>query len=122
MKTFAKIGRRGLHARMRSLAALLVAASLGACALATDSFAPAFTDPGKYNFMACRELAQRETLVAKREQDLRGLMDKAAQDTGGAVIGAMAYRTDYLNAQGELKLLREVAQRKECARETRPSQ
>ena len=102
-------------------AAALLAASLGACAIATDSLAPVFTDPSKYDFLSCKEIAARETLVAKREQDLRGLMDKAARDTGGAVVSAMAYRTDYLNAQGELKLLREVAQRKDCAPEAKPN-
>ena len=61
-------------------------------------------------------------MLAAREQDLRELMDKAAKGTGGAVANAVAYRTDYLNAQGELKLMQEVAQRKECAREIKSSQ
>jgi hypothetical protein len=113
---------RDILVKSSRLPALLLAASLGACALATDSFAPIFTDPAKYDFLSCKELAARATGAAKREQDLRALMDKAAQDTGGVVVSAMAYRTDYLNAQGELKLLQEVAQRKDCAREAKPSQ
>jgi hypothetical protein len=114
----AKVRPSGLPVRMRSVAVLL-AAGLGACALATDDFAPVFTDPTKYDFLPCPELAKREALIAKREQELRELMDKSAQSTGGAVVNALAYRTDYLNARGELKLVQEVAQRKDCVREVK---
>jgi hypothetical protein len=99
--------------------ALLAAASLGACAFAPDALDPVFSDPAKYDFLACKDLVQREGQLAKREQELRDLMDKASQGTGGGVANALAYRTDYLNARGELRVLREVAQRKECAREVK---
>jgi hypothetical protein len=122
MNPFPAITRHGLLARTRSLAALLLTASLGACALATDNLASVFTDPAKYDFTPCPELAKREELLAAREQKMRELMDKASQDTGGVVASALAYRTDYLNVQGELKLVREVAQRKDCAPAVKRSQ
>jgi hypothetical protein len=119
MKAFRAMARQsGLLVRPRSVA-FLVAVWLGGCALATDDFAPVFTDPSKFDFLPCPELAKREGALAKREQELRALMDKAAQSTGGAVVGALAYQTDYLNARGELKLVQEVAQRKDCAREVK---
>lgn len=110
--------RYGLLARSGGLA-LLLSASLGACVLAPDALAPVFTDPAKYDFVSCKELTSREAALTKREQDLRELMDKASRDTGGAVANALAYRTDYLNVRGEVKLVREVAQRKDCASEVK---
>jgi hypothetical protein len=108
---------------MRTLAAVAVSAiCLGGCVLAPDSFEAVFTDPVKYDFLPCKDLDQREQILAKRERDMRELMDKASQDTGGAVANALAYRTDYLNVRGELKQVREVFQRKECAREIKRAQ
>jgi hypothetical protein len=97
----------------------VLAICLGGCVLAPDSFEPAFSDPAKFDYLECKDLNARELALAKREQEMRELMDKASQGTGGAVANALAYRTDYLNVRGELKQIREVAQRKECAREVK---
>jgi hypothetical protein len=97
----------------------VLAICLGGCVLAPDSFEPAFSDPAKFDFLECKDLNQREQLLAKREQEMRELMDTASQGTGGAVANALAYRTDYLNVRGELKQVRAVVERKECAREVK---
>ena len=98
----------------------VLAICLGGCVLAPDSFEQAFSDPSKFDFLDCKDLNAREQALARREQEMRELMDKASQGTGGAVVNALAYRTDYLNVRGELKQIREVVQRKECAREVKP--
>ena len=97
----------------------VLAICLGGCVLAPDSFEPVFNDPAKFDILACKDLNEREQVLAKREQEMRELMDKASQGTGGAIANALAYRTDYLNVRGELKQVREVVQRKECAREVK---
>jgi hypothetical protein len=97
----------------------VLAICLGGCVLAPDSLEPAFSDPAKFDFLECKDLNEREQVLAKREQQLRELMDKASQGTGGAVANALAYRTDYLNVRGELKQVRAVVQRKECARDVK---
>ena len=40
--------------------------------------------------------------------ELQALMARASQSAGGAVAGAMAYRTEYIQAQGQLKELKDV--------------
>jgi len=112
----------GILARAPWLAFLVIAASLVGCAVATDDFSRAFVDPTKFDLLPCSELANRFETIAKREQELRALMDKAAESTGGAMVSAVAYRTDYLNARGELKLLQEVGQRKNCPMGVKPGQ
>ena len=90
--------------------------------MATDDLATVFVDPTKFDVLPCPELAKRLDLMSKREQELRGLIEKAGDGAGGTVASALAYRTDYLNARGEVKLLQDVSQRKECVRETKPRQ
>ena len=41
-------------------------------------------------------------------------MDKAGQGTGGAVINIIAYKTDYVRAGEELKVLEATARSKNC--------
>jgi len=71
-------------------------------------------DPGRYSVYHCNELhAQWKVLVA-REKELHALMEKAGQGGGGAVIGSLAYRTDYESVLGEEKLLLRTAAEKNC--------
>ena len=52
-------------------------------------------DPGRYEAYHCNDLVARWKHLTDREKDLRALMDKASQSGTGAVIGAVAYRSDY---------------------------
>jgi hypothetical protein len=45
---------------------------------------------------------------------LRGLIDKANEGGGGAVIGSLAYRTDYDSVLTEERLLQRAAADKDC--------
>jgi hypothetical protein len=45
-----------------------------------------FADPGKYEFYSCEQLVPQRAFHANREQQLKLLMDKARQGTGGAPI------------------------------------
>ena len=62
----------------------------------------------------CEQIAAIREDKAKRAQDLKLLMDKAEQSTGGAVINVIAYRTDYVSATEELKVLDATARSKNC--------
>ena len=52
--------------------------------------------------------------TAKRAQDLKQLMDKAEQSTGGGIVNVIAYKTDYVSATEELKVLDATARSKNC--------
>ena len=97
------------------LAASLLAASLGACAMAdNDSLSALMVAPGKYDFHKCDQLALVGKERSERVQELKLLMDKSAQGPGGAVANALAYRNEYLTAVGDLKLLENAALSKKC--------
>ncbi len=77
--------------------------ALGACALVALALtgcgsygAGSFiVDPGHYDAYHCKDLDTRAKALVTREKELRALMDKASESGGGAVIGALSYRTDY---------------------------
>src|SRR5580704_9156720 len=105
-----------LHRRFgRVFGALLIGAGAGvalaSCGL-TDGPGTFIVDPGRYAASHCKELVTQWKQLRTREQELRGLMDKASEGSGGAVIGALAYRTDYETVISEEKLLQRTAAEK----------
>jgi hypothetical protein len=93
---------------------LLAAGLLSACSSAGLNTATVFADPGKYEFHSCEQIAAQRKIMAAREQELKLLMDKAGQSTGGAVVNVIAYQADYVNAREELKVLDATARDKNC--------
>ena len=51
--------------------------------------------------------------------ELEQLMTRAAQGAGGAFVNAIAYRSDYLQAQGELEQLAKSSADKHCASQSK---
>ena len=93
-----------------ALVALLALAGCGG----TQDPGSILIDPGRYSVYHCNDLAARWKELAKREKDLRALIDKADQTPSGAVIGSLAYRTDYASVISEEKLLQKTAAEKNC--------
>jgi hypothetical protein len=84
------------------------------CAGGTDQVASVLAQPGKYEFYPCPQLVEEWRRVSIREREIKGLMDKASREAGGAFVNAIAYQSDYLTARGELRMLEAEAQRKKC--------
>jgi hypothetical protein len=74
-----------------------------------------FADAGKYQFHNCEQLAAAAKQTSAREQQLKGLIDKAEQGAGGMIVSAMAYRTDYVAATEELRVIQSEQRNKSCA-------
>ena len=49
-----------------------------------------FADAGKYQYHTCEQLAAAAKSQSTRERELKELMDKAEQSTGGAVVSVLA--------------------------------
>jgi hypothetical protein len=94
---------------------VLLAAGLGGCAAVGDSFVSgAFVDPAKYDSYDCKQLEAERSGLATRTADLQGLIDKAQTGTGGAVVGELAYRNDYIAVRASAKLADETWRRNKC--------
>ncbi len=74
-----------------------------------------FVNPGSFDYLSCADLAQKTNVTRAREQELKMLIDRAEQGVFGTFVATTAYRPEYLKAQGDLKLLGETAQSKNCA-------
>ncbi|QAU46268.1 twin-arginine translocation pathway signal [Bradyrhizobium guangzhouense] len=101
-------------------AALVVAGfALSGCASVSETIAPAFADPARYDLYDCKQLETERKAMAHRTEDLQRLMDKAETGTGGAVVAELAYRNDYITARGQAQMVEDVWRRNKC-RETPP--
>jgi hypothetical protein len=103
-----------------ALFALLAAGfALSGCAGMTETIAPAFADPAKYELYDCKQLEGERKNLAKRTDDLQRLMDKAQTGAGGAVVSELAYRNDYVAVRGQAQLADDAWRRNRC-RESPP--
>ena len=73
-----------------------------------------FADPGQYEYFSCGLLTERRKFWAERELELRLLMDKAEQASGGTVVSMIAYKADHVAAHEELKLIDATWRAKQC--------
>jgi hypothetical protein len=92
----------------------LAAGSLSACSSMSDNPFTPFADPGTYAYHNCDQIAALQVGLRTKEQELKMLMDKAEQSTGGAIINVIAYQADYARARDELKVLEATARSKNC--------
>ena len=107
---------RGIGALLTLLAA---GVALSGCAGMSETIAPAFADPAKYELYDCKQLEGERKALAKRTDDLQRLMAKAETGAGGAVVSELAYRNDYIAVRGQAQLADEAWRRNRC-RETPP--
>jgi hypothetical protein len=101
------------HAWGGALLGFGVLALMGGCG--SDGAGVIFVDPAHYSFYRCEDLATRSKALIKRENELRGLMEKAAESPGGSVIGSFSYRSDYDTVLAEEKLVQRTATEKNCS-------
>jgi hypothetical protein len=95
--------------------ALSAGAMLSACSSAGDSRLTLFADPGIYDFYSCDQIAAQQKAFQTREQELKQLMARAEQSTGGAFVNVIAYQADYVSAKEQLQVLAATARAKNCA-------
>jgi hypothetical protein len=102
--------------RIRPFAALIWPALLAACASEishplTGGF---FADPGQYEFFSCEQIAASRMGLKAREQELKQLIDRAEQGTGGAFVSAIAYKGDHRAVREQLQVIDATARDKKC--------
>lgn len=98
---------------LRAAAALLLASLAAGCA--GDAAEGLVVRPGRFDYLGCPELATAAQNAARREQELKTLIDRAEKESFGVLMAAASYRGEYLQAQREQKMLAEAARQKNCA-------
>jgi hypothetical protein len=92
----------------------LAGALLAGCSSSGDNPLTIFADPGQYQYSTCEQLTGQRQFWAGREKELKLLMDKADQGAGGAIVNVLAYKSDYIAAGEQLKVLEATARAKNC--------
>ena len=90
---------------------------LTACASSSDTSFSLFADPGKYQYYTCAQIAAETKTSSRRQQELKALIDRADQSAGGAAVGFIAYKAEYVAAGEELEQLQSAARSKKCEQE-----
>jgi hypothetical protein len=115
----AAIARR--HAALalpRAVAGIALAgAMLAACSSTSETGYSLFADPGKYQYYNCAQIAVAMKTYSTRQQELKTLMDRADQSAGGAAVGFIAYKAEYVAVNEELDTLHATARSKSCAQD-----
>ena len=87
---------------------------LAGCAVSDEKLGSLVADSAQYEVYTCPQLAGQETALKTRLAELDTLMAKAAADTGGAVVNAVAYRPEHITVRGSLDVVRRVRAEKNC--------
>jgi hypothetical protein len=98
-------------------AVVLIYVTVGGCGCSTgfdEAASRLITAPGHYDTYPCQNIQAQIRVVQARHLELQALMARASQSPGGAVAGAMAYRTEYIQAQGQLEELGRAENAKQC--------
>jgi hypothetical protein len=96
-----------------ALVTVLACGALAGCA-SSDGMTAFIVDPGHYSVYHCKDFKAQLAYLISRQQQLRELMDKAGESSGGALIGNLTYRANYEDVLGEEKVLRRSAAEKNC--------
>ena len=75
----------------------------------------AFTQPGRYSIYNCPDIEQQLKAYQQRQVELEQLMARASQGAGGALVGTIAYKSEYLQVRGQINELHKAAADKSCA-------
>jgi hypothetical protein len=93
------------------------ALALGACSsigldqVYTGGF---WVEPGKYQFLKCKDLAERSMGDSAREKELMSLMERANQEAVGPVVNFMVYQSDLEQVRADMALIQQTAREKGC--------
>jgi hypothetical protein len=109
-----QLHRRSSQSCLAALALLALGAGLSGCAGMSDTIAPAFADPAKYDLYNCKQLETERKSLAVRTAELQGLMNKAETGVAGPVVAELAYRNEYIALRGQSKLADEAWQKNRC--------
>ena len=116
-KTLHESGMRNPGRALRGWppALLLIAVAVAGCAGGGDAtMDDAFADPGKYVLYSCRDVDTGISTTTIRITELEQLISRASQGTGGSVMAAVAYRSEYNQARAQLRALKVAAAEKQC--------
>jgi len=94
---------------------LLVGAIIAGCAgISDETLDAALTEPGRYAPYDCRDLDRAIASTMVRITELEQLIARASQGPGGAVMSAVAYKSEHRQGRAQLRALKVLSAEKQC--------
>jgi hypothetical protein len=106
-------GIEGWRARAAILAPLLLCSLLADCSTGGEGML-LLSDPAKYQYHTCEQLAAATKAVSARQQELATLIERAEQGVAGALVSAIAYKSEYTAVGQDLRNIEATARTKNC--------
>jgi hypothetical protein len=92
----------------------LAALAVAGCDTVSDPAGFAITSQDRYDFMSCKEIIANRNGSAARMKQLGELIEKAEASPGGFIVGAAAYRSDYLQTRALVAAADRAARLNHC--------
>jgi hypothetical protein len=101
-------------ANQSGLIACLAALAVAGCSAVNDPAAFGIVSQDRYDFMSCREIVATRNAQAARMKELGDRIEKAEASPGGFIVGAAAYRSEYVQARGLAAAADRAAAKNNC--------
>lgn len=96
------------------LIACLAALAAAGCDTVSDPAAFGIVSQDRYDFMTCKEIIANRNAQAARMKELGDRIEKVEASPGGFIVGAAAYRSEYVQARGLAAAANRAALRNNC--------
>ena len=87
---------------------------LSGCAEVSDPAGFGIVSQDRYDFMTCSEIIGNRNAHTARMKQLRESIEKAEASPGGFIVGAAAYRSEYVQARALAAAADRAAQKNKC--------
>jgi hypothetical protein len=92
----------------------MAALAVAGCASVSDPAGFGIVSQDRYDFMTCREIIASRIEQTARMKVLAGLIEKAEASPGGFIVGAAAYRSEYVQARALVAAADRAARLNNC--------
>ena len=92
----------------------LSALALTGCGSVSDPAGFAIVSQDRYDFMTCTEIINNRNAQNARMKQLGESIEKAEASPGGFIVGAAAYRSEYVQARAMAAAADRAAQKNNC--------
>jgi hypothetical protein len=92
----------------------IAALAIAGCAAVDDPAGFGIVSQDRYDFMTCKEIITNRSGRMARMKELAALIEKAEASPGGFLVGAAAYRSEYVQARALLAAAERAARLNNC--------
>ena len=96
------------------LTACFAALALAGCGSISDPAGFSIVSQDRYDFMTCKEIINNRNSFNARLKQLGESIEKAESSPGGFIVGAAAYRSEYVQARALVAAADRAALKNKC--------